>query len=320
MQIIPNGKIRALLDAWPIDVSGFEIDPQFPHIWNVTAGEGERYVLKNLKALPDLLERTELQHRLTQYLHQHGVPVAYFIETKAGAVTVTDGEDVFVLMPHLQREPTDFHADGAGPVYGNVGRAYARLHEALREYDGQIASWQTVLHPRLFEQSAPRLRKRHSGKDLERLEAILDGLEGPIADVSPRLEAQPILWDCHAGNTLIHSGQVSGFVDCDHISFGPRICDPANFAANLIVRTCEPRHREPWLKHLPRLVEGYASGTRLTPVEQKAFPLAIPFFLLILIDHFQEHGPREKAAETLTSTWWSYCNLDRIQQAVESVC
>ncbi len=201
-----------------------------------------------------------------------------------------------------------------------MGCAYAELHEVLKGYDGQIGSWQTVLYPRLYEQSAPRMRDRHSGKDLSGLEAILDGLEGSIADVSPRLEAQPILWDCHPGNTLIHSGRVSGFVDCDHISLGPRICDLANFAANLIARTCEPHHTRPWLEHLPCLVEGYASGTRLTPLEQKAFPLAIPFFLLILTDHFQEHGPHEKGAETLDSAWWSYRNLGRIQGAVEGAC
>ncbi len=79
MDCKPEDRIWTLLRAWPIDLAGVEPDPQHPHIWNVTACGGEHYVLKNLKALPDLFERTELQHRLTQYLHQHGVPVAYFL-------------------------------------------------------------------------------------------------------------------------------------------------------------------------------------------------------------------------------------------------
>ena len=148
--------------------------------------------------------------------------------------------------------------------------------------------------------------------------AILSGIEAPIANVSPQLGEQPVLWDCHLGNTLIYNGQVSGFVDCDHINIGPRICDLGNFAANLVIRVAaNPGRAKPWLRHLPCLLEGYASISPLTSEEQTAFPLGILFFLLVILDHYQMEGPQELAVEALDSAWWVYDNLHRIRTAVQ---
>lgn len=316
----PTARIRDLLEDWPVNAETIETDPQFPHIHHVTASTGERYVLKDVGGLDDTISPLGLQHRVTQYLHRSGVRVAYLLTTRSGGFHASDGSNAFILLPRIERESTDLYADDAGPIYYNVGRAYANLHQVLAMYDGQIDTWETELYSRLFEVKVPRMRERMTGRSRERLEVILSGLEDPIADVSPRLVQQPVLWDCHLGNTLLHNGQVSGFVDCDHISVGPRICDLANFAANLVARDCSTGRTRPWLRHLPRLLEGYGSATEIRLEEETAFSLGIPFFLLTLVDHFQEYGPRDDAEETFECAWWVYDNLGCIQAATEEGC
>ena len=313
---MPLDKVPSLLKAWPIDVKNFEIDPDFSHICQVTASTGERYILKNVGELSDTISPLEQQHRITQYLHRSGVRLGYLLTTKDGGFYATDEVDAFILMPYLEREKTNLFTDTAAPIYYNIGRAYAHLHTVLATYKEDINSWKTNLYSRLFEFSVPRMLKRHGDEKLDQLKTILSGLENPIADISPHIGEQPVLWDCHTGNTLIYNGQVSGFVDCDHISIGPRICDIGNFAANLIAFDCSSSRTDPWLKHLPSLLQGYASGTVLTDKEQIAFPLAIPFFLLVLLDHFQEHGPKKNATKVFDSAWWVYNNLHRIQAAL----
>ena len=315
---MPLDKVLDLLKAWAIDVESFEVDPDFSHICQVTASTGERYILKNVGELNDTISPLEQQHRVTQYLHRSGVRLGYLLTTQDGGFYATDGVDAFTLMPHLEREKTNLFTDTAGPIYYNIGRAYAHLHTVLAAYKGEINSWKTNIYSRLFEFSVPRMRERQSGEKRDQLEVILSGLESPIAGISPNLGEQPVLWDCHTGNTLIYDGQVSGFVDCDHISIGPRICDIGNFSANLVAFDCSSSRTEPWLSHLPSLLHGFASATTLTPEERTAFPLAIPFFLLVLLDHFQEHGPQKNATKVFDSTWWVYNNLHRIRAATQT--
>ena len=117
-------KIRDLLEAWPINVEGFEADPEFPNIYQVTASTGERYILKNVGGLNDTISPLGLQHRVTQYLHRSGVPIAYLLTTQSGGFHATEGADAFILMPRLEREKTNLYADGAGPIYYNIGRQH----------------------------------------------------------------------------------------------------------------------------------------------------------------------------------------------------
>lgn len=275
-------------------------------------------MLKHIGKLKDARTDLEQQHQITQFLHQSNVRVGFLLTPRDGGCYSTDGEDAFIVMPHIEREPTDLHVESAGPIYHNIGRAYGHLHKAFLSYEGEIKSWRTDLYHRLYGRTGPNLLENNTGEQHTKIDTMLLGLHDPIAFVSPHLTEQPILWDCHPGNTLLYNGQVSGFVDCDHISLGPRICDLGNFAANLVARNCTHDRTTPWLKNLPHLIEGYVTLSPLTPYEKKAFPLSIPFFLLVLLNHFQTHGPHKNAEETLNSVWWVYNHLDHIREALNN--
>lgn len=85
------------------------------------------------------------------------------------------------------------------------------------------------------------------------------------------LPEQYIYGDCHGGNILVTAGDVSGFVDLDHLPLGARVYDLFYLKADrLKERIYEPEWLTNRLRLLPHLVAGYERETILTPRERAA--------------------------------------------------
>ena len=53
-------------------------------------------------------------------------------------------------------------------------------------------------------------------------------VESEMAAAFADLPRQLVIWDCHPGNVAVDGYDVSGFIDCDHLSIAPRIFDLAD--------------------------------------------------------------------------------------------
>ena len=317
MDPLTQDQLLKLLSTWPIQFTS--VEPYRADRVDMYAADGvtgERYILKNLGELDDMCVRTEAQHRITQHLHRHDIPVGYLLTTREGGFYATDGTDLFVLMPRLPQEDAGLFGLHGHLAFDSLGSAYARLHAALATFDGPVDTWESLLFDRLYEHTAPRLLKALQGEDQTVVQESLTVLKQPMKDLSPDLPSQVILWDCHTGNTLFWNGHVSGFIDVDHISRGPRVFDIANIAANMIVYDQSEMRTKLWLKSLPTYVSAYHRTNPLSAPERKAIPYAIESFTLVLLEHFLTHGGSESAKQaTLGAVKWFHDNREAVNTA-----
>jgi len=315
-QPLGHEKAERLLSEWPLEIAAIEhISVHNTNFIKATTQTGDQYLMKNVGDIDDVKPRTELQYRLTNHLHNHGVPVAYLLTTRDDHFGVEDGSDLYILMPLLPREPADLYFGDTAGIFSNLGRAYARLHGALSKFDGEIDTWSAPFD-RMFDGTIPRLREVLSGPDLELVNSISDAIEPPMRSLAPQLDHQIILWDCHDGNTLFWEGDVSGFVDVDHVCLGPRVTDVANMVANLVIHHQDDR-MTPWLKGLSYYARAYHETSPLSEAERAAIPYGIEGFIVLLYEYFLSRD-HPSATNTWGAVQWMNQNCERVHAAVAS--
>jgi Ser/Thr protein kinase RdoA (MazF antagonist) len=207
----------------------------------VTAENGARYVLKEVakgQPLEPRLARLAAEHRLLLYLNDRGVPVPAPLSADDGLTYVRHpGSGAAVYTLHVMLPPSGAKRSDSrkgGPtvptweqpeVWTNVGAAIGRLHRALAAYPGEIVSWHMALPERVRSSALPSVRRTLRGEQLATLDAVFDGLTEEVCAALAELPEQHIHGDCHGGNILIADGDVSGFIDLDHVPLAPRVYD-----------------------------------------------------------------------------------------------
>jgi Ser/Thr protein kinase RdoA (MazF antagonist) len=296
----------------------------------IIAASGARYVLKEVakgQPLERRLERLAAEHRLLLYLNDRGVPVPAPLTADNGRTYVRHpegGAAVYTLHPLLPNWGT--RSTGGGPavptweqaeVWTNVGAAIGRLHRALAAYSGEIVSWHMALPERIRENALPAARAHLSGQQRATVDAVFDGLTNHVCAALADLPEQYIHGDCHGGNLLIADGEVSGFVDLDHLPLGPRVYDLFYLMADRI----KERAYEPgWLVNrmglLPHLLAGYEREIRLTPRERASLWPGMLATQLFFIQSFAEKGNQEHVVRNLRALTWIHEHRDDIQRSL----
>ena len=257
-------EIEAVLGAWGVPLRSIQ-QAEVPGVYHVYSQNGKRYVLKNVGGL-DMMARTEVQYRVTRHVHQAGIPIAYLLPTQDGSFYSTSGSEMFVLMPYLHGEETDFYGPESAPAYLNLGRAYGRLHACLSEYDGPIETWRVDIYDLVFNDYAPRWLPHLSGDVLSRIQATLRELEDPLQLLATELPVQTILLDAHRGNVRMMGDEFRGFIDCDHICIGQRFFDVVTALSSMVryrgrnglpVDGDPEEQRAYWLSHFSQFLSGY---------------------------------------------------------------
>ena len=112
--------------------------------------------------------------------------------------------------------------------------------------------------------------------------------------------------------------RVTGFVDCDHFCIGPRLFDLATYALHHMKWSPNDRATtEPWLRQLPRLLDGYRSRQSLSDREVRAFPHMMMTYHILLAHYFMEGRAEMKYIRTeIESLCWIHDNFERIARAV----
>jgi len=197
----------------------------------VTTKRGERFILKNAAGKLNA-ERIDTEYNLLRHLQAFGVPVALPILPDSGQLCVRDQNDVYLLYPMLPADHT-IAPTGVEQVYANIGAAVARLHVALAAYPGQVDSWTMDLPRTLSEEAIPRLQRALTGHDADAFQRVVAGLQDEMTAALADLPVQLIHGDCHGGNYLLYRGDVSGFVDLDHLPTGPRVYDIGYLLADM---------------------------------------------------------------------------------------
>jgi Ser/Thr protein kinase RdoA (MazF antagonist) len=273
-----------------------------PTTFSLTTERGEQFVLSDITGKLNV-GRIEIEYDLLEYLRAHDVPVAVPVRPDSGQLCVVDRGRTYLLYPMLPVDRTIPPA-GMGRVYANIGAAVARLHKALAAYPGEVDSWTMDLLHAVFE-AVPRIERALSGQEAAAFRDLLATRREEMAAALSDLPLQLIHGDCHGGNILLYCGEVSGFVDLDHLPTGPRVYDVGYLLADMVkarfVGICA--HDE-WLAHSWQVIAGYERETSLSRREKDALWSVMLATQVLFVDWFFSHERDGLARKNLQALYW----------------
>lgn len=244
-------------------------------IWYVTTTDGREFVLKKPMSWDPDAPRLRLarEYRILSHLGAAGVPVAAPIITDDGNICAAEGDDLYVLLPRIRFDTgMPEERPDAPDAYRRVGAAIAGMDVALANCPFGIASYEIVLDQRLTPETCPLLRVADPA-----LARKLDRLAAPMRAATAGLPQQLTHGDCHDGNVLLRDGHVAGFIDLDHLSTAPRICDANRWLGNRILWAMQsPAERWPiFVTLVDALLAGYDEVGGLSEQERRAIGPAL---------------------------------------------
>lgn len=313
--------LRFLLPYWAVTTNGIgqcEKQAENKALYRLITVEGNVYFLKEVGSIEKRdeyrLEKVLSDYALLQHLFTQGVPVAVPILTLSGLPYVQVEDRFYSLLPALPVFHTQLTPAIGQAMFLNLGIAIGRLHQALKIYPGQIHSWKMDLAQRTFDEAVPVLLNHLNEAGRRRLRAALESIEDPTRKLLNNLPAQHIHGDCHGGNVLFNGEQVSGFIDLDHLQFGPRIYDIGYFLADWIKnRYRDPSKIELLSGTLPYLLQGYDQVILLRLQEKQALIYTILATQIIFSAWFFEPLSQPDLAQfNLDAFYWIFENKGRI--------
>jgi Ser/Thr protein kinase RdoA (MazF antagonist) len=202
-------------------------------------------------------------------------------------------------------------------AYMNIGVAIAKLHKALATYAYEIPSWRMDLAGTVLKEAVPSIQRHLSGIQAAEFTNSLATLFSPLSAALVDLPEQYIHGDCHGGNILLYHGDVSGFVDVDHLPMGPRVYDIGYLLADFAKAQFFDIHvHARWLDMFDLVIAGYEQESALNVREKEAIVYVMLATQLIFTHWFFEHGMPEHAAKNLIAFYWIYERREEIQHRI----
>lgn len=283
----------------------------------IQAPGGEEYVLKSVE---DTAFSEHIADRLDLlgWLDLQGVPVAAPVSLDGDPQAFLAGADGrrYWLAPYL--------AVGC-PVetpnwYANTGSAIAHLHRALAAYPGTIHSWRMDLVGDTLKVDAPLLREYLAGTEGAAFGRAVGYLAQRLPGRLPGLPAQYIHGDCHGGNIVWDSERVSGFIDLDHLPWGPRVYDLGYFLADIAKNRFRRRGNiAGWFAGLRPFLRGYQSGLALSEAEVTILPAVMMAAQVRFAAWFARHEDPERVQFNLEALYWLDEQSGRILREMEDL-
>jgi Ser/Thr protein kinase RdoA (MazF antagonist) len=309
-------RFSALLKRWPIgDVAACEPLHHKGTVFLITTGRGARFMLKDI--VKDIgghrrIERLMAEYRVLMHLQAAQVPVAVPLLANDGRPFVQYGVKIYTLSPELA-SGGDTISTGMGRVYQNMGVAIGRLHNALATYPDAIPSWRMDLPQRILSEAVPRINENLAGQQREAFNRIMNPIGDALADALAGLPAQHIHGDCHGGNILLHNGNVSGFIDLDHLPIGPRPYDLSSLLADRVKwQLVHPDALILWLEHFDRVIIGYEQENCLSRREKEAIWWTMLAVQVLMTEWFSELHDETNVALNLSAFQWIHSHKEEI--------
>ncbi len=316
-------RFESILKHWRLDTIASWRAIQ-DKVFRITLVDGRQLVLKDLGLQNErTIQRLQFEYDVLRHVVQTGLPAAVPLLSDDGRPYVVDVDRVFRLSNWLRNEPAEVNTgEERRRLFRNYGAAIARFHRALTSYtDPEILSrtWQTDLQTRVIDEAVPVILAHLDQSRLDSFKATLAGVESEMAMAFADLPRQLVIWDCHPGNVAVDGYDVSGFIDCDHLSIAPRIFDLADFLVHLIKWDIGDSQKElDWLADFPQLISGYDSVTPLSERERAGLFYAMVGIVLIFMDFFLQSSQFELTKTELDTIDWLVFHRRAIVARIET--
>jgi Ser/Thr protein kinase RdoA (MazF antagonist) len=272
----------------------------------VTTAQGNRFVLKNVLGKPNAL-RLDSEYRLLQYLHDWDIPVAVPVLADDGQLFIENEHGIYLLYPLLPTDEADAPHVEPRIVYANLGYALAKLHQALALYPHHIESWTMNLPQTIADEAVPQIQSTLRDEAWLRFKRTMATLQDEMAAAVTGLPMQVIHGDCHLGNILFYQGEVSGFIDLDHLPQGPRVYDIGYLLADMAKARFFGNHAHTrWLENFAYVLAGYEKVAPLSAPERQAIWFVMLATQLIFAYWLFKHESQDAAYKNLEAFYWLY--------------
>lgn len=301
-----------ILENWKIGAE-YEVE-LIPSYWGntllVTTADARCFILKK-KA--DLL-RAEQECILLSRLSQAGTPVSVPIRTVDASWHVSRQAEIFCLYPRLPGQIVKEHyAGNAAERAGAMGRAIALLHRCLLTCSDLDGYHDLGLMEQIREWAIPRIRGHRTIVDADLVEQVWGAVEQEMSPHYAELPEQLIHRDPHPANMLFESGRLSGFVDFEMVTRGPRIFDVCYCGTSLLVSGFPDKDKmKAWPALFHALVEGYQEMYPLTPYELSSLYGTLAAIELLFAAFSLETRAEEAARSNISVLSWLSANRARI--------
>ncbi len=310
--------VSDVLLAWDVEISGPIEEVVAGDVFRIPNAGGEAWILKNVgNRQEQTIRQVTFEREVLLHVHQAGLPVPVPRLDRQGRIAVPWRDQYYTLSPCLPSSQEELTGPIRAQLFRNYGRTIARMHRVLAAFpqDGLARrTWRTDLESEVFEIGIPIIMPHLQGRQAEWFGTMMEDRGQAMKDAFQDLPEQLIHRDCHMGNLLSCGTEVTGIIDWDHLSLGPRILDLAYFAVQIAKRQIhQPDKMAQWLDEIPLLLQGYDSKSALLVKEKAAFPyvlIAVPiFFTYWLI----ETGQISSVQIELDAVAWLHNNLDLIR-------
>lgn len=287
-------------------------------LWLIQATDGTNYYLKKYGPWRNLPLADEAL--VLRYLNRQDVHVAEILPTDDGDVFAGHPDESFVLIPQLKSSPMS--ATDVLISEEAIGCAMAKLHMALDEFPFPIDSYTEDLRGAL-------------ASELILPPELADSFEhrraGVIAALSD-LPIQLIHGDMTPGNIIMKGmGEVSGFIDFDHLPIGPRIWDIAKYLSRRLRmnwRADDATANHERTDHIAPFLRGYQAEGSLSRTELAALPGLILAGNVIEASYFAEisSGKLQRRMlddhelvmlDSIEAAAWQLAHWDQIQTVIQ---
>jgi len=280
----------------------------------VETSGGRRYVLKAVEGHP-FAGHTAGRLALLHYLREQGLPVAAPLAVDGQPETFLAGDAGrrYWLSPHLSGNPDPPAPFDWARRYAAAGAAIARLQRVLAGYRGPLPAPRMDLVRDALRVDLPLLRQNLLPAEQPAFERAAGYLAQRLPGRLAGLPSQIIHGNCHAGSILWDGEQVSGFVDLDHLPWGPRVYDLGCFLAGMARKHIEQLGEiAAWFGGLGPFIGGYQAGLALDQAEITILPAVMMAAQVRLAAGFQRHNDPGRARSNLAALYWLEQQAGRI--------
>ncbi|MGI6083034.1 MAG: phosphotransferase enzyme family protein [Limnochordia bacterium] len=271
--------------------------------------EGSLFVLKRVKPKDTLGQ----MFAVLPELYRRGVPVAVPVATRDGKQAVFCDEDCYYVAPFLYGSVINDHfGPGIERRSRSFGKALARLHVALRQIDlpGRLTKIDLPGQVQACEEKA-----RTGGMSPSVTAALSETIDA-FRSSSP-LPNQLIHRDAHASNVLFTDNEVSGWLDFELMTIGPRAFDLGYYSTSLLMDALDdPAKTERWLSALGPLVGGYQAGDGLTDNECALLPYVLLAIEAVFLSYYFRINDQAGIRENARALEWIHGNLCAVREAM----
>jgi len=169
----------------------------------------------------------------------------------------------------------------------------------------------------VLQECVPRILAVLPEQDAAAFRCLLNAMQGEMIKALQDLPTQLIHGDCHGGNYLIYRGDVSGFIDLDHLPTGPRVYDIGYLLADMAKARFFDNHAHArWLGSFHHLVAGYQRENSLSRHELNSLWYVMLATQVLFVDWFFQNNKRDLALKNLEAFHWIYWHKNVISERI----